>query len=137
LEELRKMKLTLSDLSVHGAHRDAIFLREHLSTHMKNALQLEKSVFEKNRLLSAHTSNTVTTDDDNTEVAVQVELNPLDLSGYSVEQGESKMDRSLEGEGEPRHDEYNIRLLNMSGSNFSELTHDITVASMMKATSYR
>lgn len=42
LEDLRKMNLTLSDLPVHGAHRDAVFLREHLSTHMNNALKMEK-----------------------------------------------------------------------------------------------
>jgi hypothetical protein len=42
LEDLRKMNLTLSDLPVHGAHRDAVFLREHLSTHMSNALKMEK-----------------------------------------------------------------------------------------------
>lgn len=42
LEELREMDLTLSDLPVHGAHRDAIFLREHLSSHMNNALKMEK-----------------------------------------------------------------------------------------------
>ena len=45
LEQLRNMRLTLSDLPVHGAYRDAIFLREHLSTQMKNSLQLEKSAF--------------------------------------------------------------------------------------------
>jgi hypothetical protein len=42
LEDLREMNLTLSDLPVHGAHRDAVFLREHLSTHMSNALKMEK-----------------------------------------------------------------------------------------------
>jgi class 3 adenylate cyclase len=42
LSELRHMKLTLSDLPVHGAHRDAVFLREHLSTQMNNALKMEK-----------------------------------------------------------------------------------------------
>lgn len=42
LEDLREMNLTLSDLPVHGAHRDAIFLREHLSTQMNNALKMEK-----------------------------------------------------------------------------------------------
>jgi Adenylate and Guanylate cyclase catalytic domain/Heme NO binding associated len=42
LNELRDMNLTLSDLPVHGAHRDAIFLREHLSTQMNNALKMEK-----------------------------------------------------------------------------------------------
>ncbi|KAG7370283.1 adenylate/guanylate cyclase [Nitzschia inconspicua] len=42
LEELRKMNLTLSDLPAHGAYRDAVFLREHLSRQMNNALQMEK-----------------------------------------------------------------------------------------------
>jgi len=36
LVELRDMSLTLSDLPVHGAHRDAVFLREHLSRQMNN-----------------------------------------------------------------------------------------------------
>jgi class 3 adenylate cyclase len=42
LEELREMDLTLSDLPVHGAYRDAVFLREHLSRQMNNALAMEK-----------------------------------------------------------------------------------------------
>jgi class 3 adenylate cyclase len=42
LEELREMSLTLSDLPAHGAYRDAVFLREHLSRQMNNALQMEK-----------------------------------------------------------------------------------------------
>ena len=42
LNELRDMRLTLSDLPAHGAYRDAVFLREHLSTQMNNALKMEK-----------------------------------------------------------------------------------------------
>ena len=42
LEELREMKLTLSDLPAHGAYRDGVFLREHLSRQMNNALKMEK-----------------------------------------------------------------------------------------------
>jgi hypothetical protein len=42
LDELRGMQLTLSDLPLHGAYRDAVFLREHLSTQMNNALKMEK-----------------------------------------------------------------------------------------------
>ena len=42
LDELRDMRLTLSDLPAHGAYRDAVFLREHLSTQMNNALRMEK-----------------------------------------------------------------------------------------------
>jgi len=42
LEELRNMDLTLTDLPVHGSHRDAIFLREHLRTQTNNALSMEK-----------------------------------------------------------------------------------------------
>lgn len=42
LEELRQMKLTMSDLPAHGAYRDAIFLREHLSKQLNNALRMEK-----------------------------------------------------------------------------------------------
>lgn len=42
LDELRGMRLTLSDLPAHGAYRDAVFLREHLSTQMNNALRMEK-----------------------------------------------------------------------------------------------
>ncbi|KAG7344856.1 adenylate and guanylate cyclase catalytic domain containing protein [Nitzschia inconspicua] len=42
LDELRQMNLTLSDLPAHGAYRDAVFLREHLSQQMNNALQMEK-----------------------------------------------------------------------------------------------
>ncbi len=42
LEELRDMNLTLSDLPAHGAYRDAVFLREHLSRQMNNALKMEK-----------------------------------------------------------------------------------------------
>lgn len=42
LEELRVMNLTLSDLPAHGAYRDEIFLREHLSRQMNNALKMEK-----------------------------------------------------------------------------------------------
>lgn len=42
LEELREMKLTMSDLPAHGAYRDAIFLREHLSKQLNNALKMEK-----------------------------------------------------------------------------------------------
>ncbi|KAG7344816.1 adenylate and guanylate cyclase catalytic domain containing protein [Nitzschia inconspicua] len=42
LDELRQMNLTLSDLPAHGAYRDAVFLREHLSRQMNNALQMEK-----------------------------------------------------------------------------------------------
>jgi class 3 adenylate cyclase len=41
LDELRGMQLTLNDLPVHGAYRDAIFLREHLSRQMNNALKME------------------------------------------------------------------------------------------------
>jgi Haem-NO-binding/Heme NO binding associated/Adenylate and Guanylate cyclase catalytic domain len=39
---LMKMGLTLSDLPVHGDYRDAVFLREHLSSQMNNALNMEK-----------------------------------------------------------------------------------------------
>ncbi|KAG7374610.1 adenylate and guanylate cyclase catalytic domain containing protein [Nitzschia inconspicua] len=42
LDELRAMNLTLSDLPAHGAYLDAVFLREHLSRQMNNALQMEK-----------------------------------------------------------------------------------------------
>ena len=42
LEALMKMDLTLSDLPVHGDYRDAVFLREHLSSQMNNALSMEK-----------------------------------------------------------------------------------------------
>ncbi|GAX11644.1 guanylate cyclase soluble subunit beta [Fistulifera solaris] len=42
LDELRDMELTLSDLPVHGSHRDAVFLREHLSSQMNDALKMEK-----------------------------------------------------------------------------------------------
>lgn len=42
LDELRSMGLTLSDLPSTGAYRDAVFLREHLSTQMNNALKMEK-----------------------------------------------------------------------------------------------
>jgi class 3 adenylate cyclase len=42
LEELREMKLTMSDLPAHGAYRNAIFLREHLSKQLNNALKMEK-----------------------------------------------------------------------------------------------
>jgi len=42
LEDLMKMELTLSDLPVHGDYRDAVFLREHLSSQMNNALKMEK-----------------------------------------------------------------------------------------------
>jgi class 3 adenylate cyclase len=42
LDELRDMGLTLSDLPVHGSHRDAVFLREHLSSQMNDALKMEK-----------------------------------------------------------------------------------------------
>ena len=42
LVDLREMNLTLSDLSIHGAYRDAVFLREHLSTQMNSALKMEK-----------------------------------------------------------------------------------------------
>jgi hypothetical protein len=42
LEELRQMNLTMTDLPAHGAYRDAIFLREHLSKQMNNALKMEK-----------------------------------------------------------------------------------------------
>lgn len=42
LDNLREMNLTLSDLPAHGAYRDAVFLREHLSRQMNNALQMEK-----------------------------------------------------------------------------------------------
>lgn len=42
LNELRDMDLTLSDLPVHGSHRDAVFLREHLSSQMNDALKMEK-----------------------------------------------------------------------------------------------
>eukprot|EP00977_Amphora_coffeiformis_P003123 scaffold581_cov169-Amphora_coffeaeformis.AAC.13 len=42
LDDLRDMRLTLSDLPAHGAYRDAVFLREHLSTQMNNALRMEK-----------------------------------------------------------------------------------------------
>ena len=42
LEELRDMNLTISDLPAHGAYRDAVFLREHLSKQLNNALKMEK-----------------------------------------------------------------------------------------------
>jgi len=42
LEDLMKMDLTLSDLPVHGDYRDAVFLREHLSSQMNNTLKMEK-----------------------------------------------------------------------------------------------
>ena len=42
LEELRDMNLTMTDLPAHGAYRDAIFLREHLSKQLNNALKMEK-----------------------------------------------------------------------------------------------
>lgn len=42
LDELMNMNLTLSDLPVHGDYRDAVFLREHLSHQMNNALKMEK-----------------------------------------------------------------------------------------------
>ncbi|GAX11694.1 hypothetical protein FisN_7Lu064 [Fistulifera solaris] len=42
LNELRDMVLTLSDLPVHGSHRDGVFLREHLSGQMNDALKVEK-----------------------------------------------------------------------------------------------
>ena len=42
LNDLMKMGLTLSDLPVHGDYRDAVFLREHLSSQMNNALKMEK-----------------------------------------------------------------------------------------------
>ena len=42
LNDLRDMNLTLSDLPAHGSYRDAVFLREHLSTQMNNALNMEK-----------------------------------------------------------------------------------------------
>lgn len=42
LKELRDMNLTMSDLPAHGAYRDAIFLREHLSKQLNNALKMEK-----------------------------------------------------------------------------------------------
>jgi len=42
LEELREMNLTMTDLPAHGAYRDAIFLREHLSKQLNNALKMEK-----------------------------------------------------------------------------------------------
>lgn len=42
LEELRQMNLTMTDLPAHGAYRDAIFLREHLSKQLNNALKMEK-----------------------------------------------------------------------------------------------
>jgi len=42
LGDLREMHLTLSDLPVHGAHRDAIFLREHMSAQLNQALRMEK-----------------------------------------------------------------------------------------------
>ena len=42
LEELKEMNLTMSDLPAHGAYRDAIFLREHLSMQFNNALKMEK-----------------------------------------------------------------------------------------------
>jgi class 3 adenylate cyclase len=42
LIELRDLNLTLSDLPAHGNYRDAVFLREHLSRQMNNALKMEK-----------------------------------------------------------------------------------------------
>jgi len=42
LEDLRDMGLTLSDFPIHGSHREVVFLREHLSTQMNNALNMEK-----------------------------------------------------------------------------------------------
>ena len=42
LEELKEMNLTMSDLPAHGAYRDAIFLREHLSMQFNNTLKMEK-----------------------------------------------------------------------------------------------
>lgn len=42
LEDLRQMNLTMTDLPAHGAYRDAIFLREHLSKQLNNALKMEK-----------------------------------------------------------------------------------------------
>jgi hypothetical protein len=42
LKELREMNLTMTDLPAHGAYRDAVFLREHLSKQLNNALRMEK-----------------------------------------------------------------------------------------------
>jgi hypothetical protein len=42
LGELMDMNLTPSDLPVHGDYRDAVILREHLSSQMNNALKMEK-----------------------------------------------------------------------------------------------
>jgi class 3 adenylate cyclase len=42
LTELRGIGLTLSDLPAHGCYRDAVFLREHLSSQMQDALKMEK-----------------------------------------------------------------------------------------------
>jgi len=42
LTELRDMNLTISDLPAHGAYREAVFLREHLSKQLNNALKMEK-----------------------------------------------------------------------------------------------
>lgn len=42
LTELRRIGLTLSDLPAHGCYRDAVFLREHLSSQMQDALKMEK-----------------------------------------------------------------------------------------------
>jgi class 3 adenylate cyclase len=42
LEALMEMNLTLSDLPVHGEYRDAVFLREHLSSQMNSTLKMEK-----------------------------------------------------------------------------------------------
>lgn len=42
LKSLREMNLTFSDLPLHGAHRDSIFLQEHLNSQMNSALRMEK-----------------------------------------------------------------------------------------------
>jgi len=53
LEDLRDMDLTLSDLPVHSAWREAIFLREHLSMQMNNALGLQKSGWREKMILES------------------------------------------------------------------------------------
>ncbi|CAB9521943.1 Guanylate cyclase soluble subunit beta-1 [Seminavis robusta] len=42
LQELREMKMTFSDLPLHGAHRESILLREHLSSQINSAAKMEQ-----------------------------------------------------------------------------------------------
>lgn len=42
LQSLNDMNLTITDLPIHGGYRDTVFLREHLSHQINNALKMEK-----------------------------------------------------------------------------------------------